>query len=85
MLLCVCLAVIDQKCDKNKKVGHEVIAEFLRDTLNTFRCSLRTIAEQTHDNMEIRNKMMMMMMIESSVVHVCGPTDHKKETIKFQK
>lgn len=56
MLLYVCLAVVDQKCDKNKKVGHEAIPEFLRDTLNTFRRSLQPIAEQTYGNMECINK-----------------------------
>ena len=56
MLWCVCLAVIDQKCDKTKKIGHEAVAEFLRDILNTFRRSLRPIAAQAHGNMECINK-----------------------------
>ena len=40
------------KCDKNKKVAHEAIAECVPDVLTTFWRLLWSITEQTHGNME---------------------------------
>ena len=56
MLPYVCVVIdhvqMTSKCDKNKKVAHEAIAECVTDVPTTFWRFLWSITEQTHGNVE---------------------------------